>query len=121
MDHAGDRVEVEGHDDPERHAVVGHRQRRFVVLRVRRDRDRVVAEAEAGPLEGGPVEVRIELVGDVDPLGRGGGGGVVLEVDLVGERVGRADEVLSSRSRTGRFWSWGRSSNEWSSDDSESQ
>ena len=56
--------------------------------------DRVVAEAEAGPLEGGPVEVGVELVGDVHALGRGGGGGGVLEVDVVGEGIGWADEIL---------------------------
>ena len=57
MDHAGERVKIQGHDDPERHPVVSHRQGGLVVLRVRRDGNRVVAEAETGPLEGGPVEI----------------------------------------------------------------
>ena len=39
------------------------------------------AEAERAELEGGPVEVRIELLGDGDVLG--GGAAVVLEVDGV--------------------------------------
>jgi hypothetical protein len=51
----------------------------------------VVAEADLGQGEGGPVEIGVELVGDGDDLGWGGGGGVVLEVDAVGERDRRAD------------------------------
>ena len=46
----------------------------------------VLPKPTAGELECAPVEVGIELVGDVDALRRRGGGGVVLEVDLVGER-----------------------------------
>ena len=69
----------------ERLAVVGHRHGRFVVLAAGRDREDRVAEADAGELEGGPVQIGVELVGDGDVLGRGGGRGGVLEVDLVGE------------------------------------
>ena len=50
------------------------------------------AEAERAELEGGPVEVRIELLGDGDVLG--GGAAVVLEVDGVGQGARRLDEAL---------------------------
>ena len=69
----------------ERLAVVGHRDGRLVVLAAGRDRQDRVAPADAGELEGAPVQVGVELVGDRDGLGRGGGRGGVLEVDLVGE------------------------------------
>ena len=73
--------------DVERLAVVGHRDGRFVVLAAGRDRKDRVAPADAGELEGAPVQIGVELVGDRDGLGGGGGGGGVLEVDLVGEDV----------------------------------
>ena len=50
------------------------------------------AEAERAELEGGPVEVRVELLGDGDVLG--GGAAVVLEVGGVGPGAARLDEAL---------------------------
>ena len=60
----------------------------------RRDLDGQAAEAEAVELEGAPVEVGVELLGDLDDEGRGGGGRDVLEVDDVGQRGRRRDEPL---------------------------
>jgi hypothetical protein len=68
-----------------------HRHGGLEVLGVGGDGDQVVAEADFGQGEGGPVEIGVELVGDGDDLGGGRGGGVVLEVDAVGERDRRAD------------------------------
>ena len=50
------------------------------------------AEAERAELEGGPVEVRVELLGDGDVLG--GGAAVVLELDGVRPGARRLDEAL---------------------------
>ena len=53
----------------------------------------VLPKPTAAELEGAPIEVRIELVGDIDTLGRGRGAGVVLEEDLVGEQRPGDDEI----------------------------
>src|SRR5262249_8838293 len=53
------------------------------------------AEADVAELERGPVEVRVEGLGDGHVLGRGGRLiRVVLEVDRVGQRGVGADELL---------------------------
>ena len=75
-------------------AVVGHRDRGREVLAPARDRDVRVAEPDLCELERGPVEVRVELVGDINLLGRGGCGGRVLEVHAIGEGLIRRDESL---------------------------
>jgi hypothetical protein len=87
IDLAGGEVDAGLDLDLEVLAVVVHRDGGLEVLGVGGDGDQVVAEADLGQGEGGPVEIGVELVGDGDDLGGGGGGGVVLEVDAVGERV----------------------------------
>ena len=87
------RIQADRDLDHERLAVLGHRHGGRVVLAIRRDDDVRVAEADTGQLERAPVEVRIERVGDHDPLRGGRGRRGVLEVDLVGEERARGDEV----------------------------
>ena len=58
------------------------------------------AESEIAELEGAPIEVRIELLGDLDDLRGGRGGRLVLEVDGVGEGAAVRDE--SRRAVAGR-------------------
>ena len=90
---AGLDVEVEGDLHVQRRAVGVLVADGGLVLRQpggNGDVDR--AEAERAELERGPVEVRIELLGDGDVLG--GGAAVVLEVDGVRQGAGRLDEAL---------------------------
>ena len=90
----GSRIDAGFDFDIEGFAVVGHRHSGLVVLRAEGDGDEVVAPADAGELKGAPVEIGAELVGDGDALGGRGGGGGVLEIDLVRHcRAGGLDEV----------------------------
>ena len=52
--------------DVERRAVVGHRNRGREILASRWDRNNRVAEADLGELERRPVEVGVQLIGDVN-------------------------------------------------------
>ena len=88
----GDQAKFDVH--VKRLAVVGHRDRGLIVLGVGRDRDDIVAKADRSELEGFPVQVRVKLIGDHDLLSGGGRRGIVLEIDLVGQRAGRVDEPL---------------------------
>src|SRR5262249_21233831 len=92
-DLAGLRVEVQRDLDLEVAAVVAHGLAGAEVPAAGRDGDEGIAEADLRELEGVPVERGGELVEHIDTLGRGGGGGVVLEVDAVGEQAAAADEV----------------------------
>ena len=65
-----------------------------VVVPAGRDADRGVAEAEIAELERAPIQVRIELLGDDDELGRGGGRGLVFKIDEVGERLGWCQKAV---------------------------
>ena len=69
VDLAGVGIQTELDLDVERLVVVGHRHRGLEVLASGRDGDDRVAEADLGELERRPVEVGVELIGDVDPLG----------------------------------------------------
>ena len=86
---------------------------RLVRFQAGRHRVELPAEAEIAELEGAPIEVRIELLGDLDDLRRGRGGRLVLEVDGVGEGAavrdesrravaGRAGDEVGVRGRFGR-------------------
>ena len=80
-----------------------HRHDCFEVLGVGGDGDPVVAEADFGQSEAGPVEVGVELVGDGNVLRRGGGGGFVLKVDSIRKRGGRGDVAGGAEASGGEF------------------
>ena len=84
VDHTGLLIErsVDVHINAGRAAGVDARLVRF---QAGRHRVELPAEAEIAELEGAPIEVRIELLGDLDDLRRGRGGRLVLEVDRIGE------------------------------------
>src|SRR5262249_38986182 len=75
-DHAGWQVDPQLDLHVEGLPVVGHGHGRLEVLAAGRDLQVVVAEADRGQPEGGPVQVRVEWVGDDHALGGGGGRGL---------------------------------------------
>src|SRR5262249_27377767 len=77
-------------------AVGDHGDCRLVVLAAGRNVDVVVAEAEPGQLESVPIEVGVELVGNVDALGRGRRNGIVFEGDAIGEHSLRNHEAVGT-------------------------
>jgi len=62
-----------------------------------------VVERDCLQLEGRPIEVGIERVGDQDFLSRGGGGGLVLEQDLERDDVVGVNPVLGADASQGVF------------------
>ena len=66
----------------------------------------LVAEADLGQLEGGPVEARVERVGDGDDLGRRRGRRVVLEVDAVRKDGTGGDVVIFAERGGPSFLVW---------------
>jgi len=96
-DLAGGVVDARLDVDVKGFIVVGHRHRGLEMAAARRRHtDDGVAEGYLAQLEGGPVEVGIELVGNGHPLCRCCGSGVVLKVDAVGQGGVVTDIVVSA-------------------------
>ena len=68
----------------------------LVELPARRHLHGISREPEIAELEGAPIEVGGDLLGDSDDLGRSGGRRLVFEDDRVGEGLARGDEILAS-------------------------
>ena len=77
--------------DLEVHAVVRRRHRGLKVLATTRDGDDLVPKAQLGQFEAGPVQARIEFIGDCNHLGRRRGTGVVFKINTVGDGILRPD------------------------------
>ena len=88
-------IEVYGDVHLDVRSVVAHRLDGFEVLRIGWYGHEVIAEPHLRQLEGRPVEVRVELVGDGDILGRGEGVRIILKVNAVAQQSVRVEETLS--------------------------